>query len=270
MSTRSPPQVRIWPSSIVLIHVYWARSRDVASRSRSASNAAAMRGHRVVVPMQLVAWSPTDRSGRDLLQGQEPRLDPRRREPDTASFHRRVLRRRLGQIAPLKTALEASNWAQEGLALVGRRGVQQHVALEERIAAEQLVGTLARHHHLVAALVDPAAHVPLGDAERVVEGAFRVPDDAPVEVAVQVGGPELQHLLIGLRRARHLGGDRRLVVVRVVEADRERLHMGLLHGRRQPEDRTAVDPARQVATDRDVGLEARRTASSSRSRTPST
>ncbi len=133
--------------------------------------------------------------------------------------------------------------------------VEEHVALEGGVAGEQLVGALAGDDAAVAGVPDPFRHEVLGDPEGVVEGALGVPDGVDVVLAVEVGGLEVDHLLVGVHGLGHLAGDGGLVVVVVVEGDRVGLGGRLHRAGGEPEDAARVDAAGEVAADRHVGLE---------------
>ena len=131
------------------------------------------------------------------------------------------------------------------------------VSSKERIATKQLVGPLPRDDGFVIACPDPPAHVPFCDGQRVVERSLGVPSRPFEGGSVQFFFGQTQQFLFGAGAFCHQLGDVGLVVDIAVKCDRERFDRRLLKCRGKSQDGTAVDAARQIASDRNIRFQTR-------------
>ena len=175
---------------------------------------------------------------RNVLRGSEPGLQAGGCEADPFG-ERRIVERVLGQ----HCTLEQRVLLMQGLLPLAAfrlgkmfEAVQEEIVAEGRIAGEELVGAFARNDDLVVSVPDVSTHQELGDRERVVDRALRMPERL-LEVVVEMRRIQAQHVLVGPDGFCHLARDRRLVIGLVVEADREGLDGRLLRRRGETQDR---------------------------------
>ena len=130
--------------------------------------------------------------------------------------------------------------------------VEEHVPPEMRIAAEDLVGAFARQHDFVAGVAHRAREDELGDAVGVEAKRLRVPGRVR-EVVGEVVLTDRHRVVLGPGSAGHLPRDHALVVVRPVEGQREGPDRAGQVLRGEADHRAGVQPAAEVAADRNVG-----------------
>ena len=109
------------------------------------------------------------------------------------------------------------------LALIGAEmieAVQEQVATKSRVAAKQLVGAFAGQNDLVTDSAHMTAHEQLGNGEGVVDGSLGIPQGLDKEI-VEVIRLNAQHLLMSTDGFSHLRGDRSVVIVLCIKADRK-------------------------------------------------
>ena len=120
--------------------------------------------------------------------------------------------------------------------------LEPEVSAEMGVAGEDLVGPLSREHHLVAGIPHGAAEQVLGHPVRVVRQRLGVRDRVG-EVVGQIRLRDRDRVELGIREPGHLPRDRRLVVVRPVEAQGERPDRIGSMGGRQSQHGARVEPA---------------------------
>jgi len=152
--------------------------------------------------------------------------------------------------------------AQAGVALVGEVGRHrlEHVAAVGRrgrevvvVAREDLVGALAREHHLVVGGHGPPQQVEGGG----VVGALRLGHrrDRVVERRGELSVAHAQPVVIGAVDLRHLIGEDELIArlpAPRLETDAVRGHVGLSELGHEGHEQTGVEPSRQQHADRHV------------------
>jgi hypothetical protein len=125
------------------------------------------------------------------------------------------------------------------------------VATEVRVAGEHLVAPLTRQHDLDAGIAHGTTQQVLGDRMRVCERPLRVIDGGR-KVIGQVGRANVDPAEFGTGSLRLRLGELHLVVVGVVEREREGAERPGRQLRRDAKDRTRVDAAAQIASDRHI------------------
>ena len=132
--------------------------------------------------------------------------------------------------------------------------VKQHVAAKVRVAAEDLVRSFSGQDDLVAGVAHGAAQQVFGDAVGIEAERLRLRDRIGKMIG-QIVLPDRdgEEFRAGLRR--HLPGFSFLVIFGAVEGQGEGANRFAVMSRRQAEDRTGVEPAAEVAADRNVGAQ---------------
>ena len=132
---------------------------------------------------------------------------------------------------------------------------EQHVAAKERVAAENLVRSFAGEHDLVAGVAHGAAQKVSRDAVRVDAKRLRL-HYCIGEVIGQIVLPERNGTELCPRLRGHLPGDFPFVIFGPIEGEGEGANWCAVMPRGQAEDRRGIEPATQIAADRNVGAQA--------------
>jgi hypothetical protein len=133
--------------------------------------------------------------------------------------------------------------------------VEQHVAAEMRVAAEDLVRAFAGQHHLVAGIAHRPAQQIFGDAMGVEAHRLALGDGIG-EMVRQILLPDRDRIECGAGLLGHLLRDRALVIVAAVKGQGEGTDRLAMVPCRKAEHRAGIETAAQIAADRNIGPEA--------------
>ena len=133
--------------------------------------------------------------------------------------------------------------------------VEQHVAPEVRISAQDLVRSFAGDHHLVAGVAHGLAQQELRHAVRIHAERFGLQNRIR-EVLSQMLLVDRNRIELRAGQRGHLARNRPFIVRSILERQRECANRIGMMTRSQPKHRARVQPAAQINTHRHIGAQA--------------